>query len=373
MGNQPTSGTGPIKVHSTTPDQARSPDLQQVNSVVLYEGPRSRREIVHYAIRDRNTGEPWGNNVVFRTRHLRQRQWENEPSKCFTLEADQEIATAIRFMLAAAGGGIPAEAEGYVMLPISGADAAGLQRVLDGLLTGGHADVLAELLGQAAQAPDLLNALMRQAARNPELFVEAAATLNLARYKRALSDLDHVIGTSVREQDFQRLLTENPWMFGSEYSEHLRDRRMLVRGSQQDFVLRRTADGYIEVVEIKTPLDGQGLFRYDQSHQSHYPRKELAEALGQVQKYVEELDDDRLRIKAVDGEDASKVRAKIIIGRDGDEAQRQALRRFNGHLHRIELLTFDQLSRTAKRVVSYLEGLVPARGNEPAGADTDVP
>ena len=60
-------------------------------------------------------------------------------------------------------------------------------------------------------------------------------------------------------------------------------------------------------------------------------------------------------------------------GRDGDEAQRHALRRFNGHLHRIEVLTFDQLSRTARRVVSYLEGLVPARGRAAAGADEDPP
>jgi hypothetical protein len=39
-------------------------------------------------------------------------------------------------------------------------------------------------------------------------------------------------------------------MFGSEYSERL-ENRVLTRGSQQDFVLRRTSDGYIELEEIK--------------------------------------------------------------------------------------------------------------------------
>lgn len=32
------------------------------------------------------------------------------------------------------------------------------------------------------------------------------------------------------------------------------------------------------------------------------------------------------------------------VGRDVDDGQRQALRRFNGHPHRIEVLTFDHLS-----------------------------
>ena len=101
------------------------------------------------------------------------------------------------------------------------------------------------------------------------------------------------------------------------------------------------------------------------------PRREcptLPDALlGQVQKYIEELDAGRYEIKARDGEDANKARAKIIIGRDGDEAQRQALRRFNGHLHRIEILTFDHLCRTAGRVVSYLEALVPCSQGEVGG------
>jgi Domain of unknown function (DUF4263) len=201
---------------------------------------------------------------------------------------------------------------------------------------------------------------MQQASAQPELFVEAAATLNLARYRRALDDLDGLIESSSREQDFQTLLMRHPWMFGSEYSERLA-RRSWVRDAQQDFVLRRTADGYIEVVEIKTPLGGQALFRFDPSRKSYYAGQELSAAIGQVQKYIEDLDANRYMIKSNDGEDTHKVRAKIILGRDGDEEQRQALRRFNGHLHRIEVLTFDQLSRIAGRVVAYLEELVPYR------------
>jgi hypothetical protein len=108
------------------------------------------------------------------------------------------------------------------------------------------------------------------------------------------------------------------------------------------------------VIEIKTALGGADLFVRDRSRDVWYPRAELSAALAQVLGYLEELDADRLSIKARDSEDVNKVRAKIIIGRDRDQHQVNALRRLNGHLHRVEILTFDQLLRIAERVVSYL-------------------
>lgn len=146
-------------------------------------------------------------------------------------------------------------------------------------------------------------------------------------------------------------------MFGSEYSELL-DIRRLTRDEQQDFVLRRTTDNYIELIEIKTPLEGRNLFNHDQSHDSYYPASDLSKVLGQVQHYLEQIDTDRSSIALRDREDPLKVRAKIIVGRDGDDNQRLALRRLNGHLHRIEVITFDQLLRIAQRVVSYLASAI---------------
>ena len=52
---------------------------------------------------------------------------------------------------------------------------------------------------------------------------------------------------------------------------------------------------------------------------------------------------------------ALKIRARVIAGRDGDEGQQTALREYNAHLHRIEVLTFDQLLRIADRVLSVFE------------------
>jgi len=164
----------------------------------------------------------------------------------------------------------------------------------------------------------------------------------------AFAQLEKYIRADSEEKVFQKLLTENQWMFGSEYSELL-DRRKWTRDEQQDFMVRRSADGYVEMVEIKTSLSGKPLFNYDRPHKAYYPGSDLSKAIGQVINYLEKLDGDRHAIKSGIGEDVDKIRAKIIIGRDGDLDQQKALRRLNGHLHRIEILTYDQLLRVAKR------------------------
>jgi hypothetical protein len=113
-------------------------------------------------------------------------------------------------------------------------------------------------------------------------------------------------------------------------------------------------DNYLEIIEIKTPFSDK-LFIYDDSHECYYPSAKLSPVLGQVIRYVEEVDRDRESIISKDTEDPLKVRARIIIGRDGPAEHTHALRNLNGHLHRIEVLTFDQLVRIASRVLDVFE------------------
>ncbi len=215
---------------------------------------------------------------------------------------------------------------------------------------------------------DLLRALVIAAASDPDGSRQAAAALNVGRFRAALDKLLADIEADVQEPVLQKHLEAHPWMFGSEYSELL-DQRKWTRNEQQDFVLRRTTDGYIEVIEIKTPLEGRALFRYDRSHDTYFPGSELSTAIGQIVHYLEEFDADRLAIEHRDEVDVNKVRAKIIIGRDGDEEQCKALRSLNGHLHRIEILTFDQLARIAGQVVRYLEGVLEQPEAQPDASD----
>ena len=160
----------------------------------------------------------------------------------------------------------------------------------------------------------------------------------------------------VSEHEIQRHLKRHPWLFGSEYSELL-DRRNWTRDDSLDFMLRRSADGYLEIIEIKTPFK-EPLMRHDSGHDSYFASSKLSHVIGQVLRYIDEVERNRNSIIASDKLDPFKIRAKIIIGRDQDESGQAALRSYNAHLNRIEVLTFDQLLRIGKRTIEIFESVV---------------
>jgi antiviral defense system Shedu protein SduA len=348
----------PLVVQSRAFAKTKFPDLEAIHSVVLRDSKRVRKEANYLAVRDRHAGSFHHNELTIQTINKR-KSGEVEDEKhtiCLTNEDGDEIKKLSDFLVAVLSGSVPKQTSKYVVLPIAeGKDGKALQQLVSETTDAGKVDILAHVFRHATRDTELFQVLLSRAEKDPGLFAEAVAALNLAMYRRAVRQLEKLIATEdVREEKFQTLLTKHPWMFGSEYSEIL-DRRRWTRDENQDFVVRRTTDNYLELIEIKTPLNGKSLFNCDNSHDSFYPGVELSKVIGQVAKYVEKLDADRNSILANDAEDTSKIRAKIIIGRDGDQHQRTALRRHNGHLHRIEIITFDQLVKIAQRVLQYLE------------------
>lgn len=343
-------------------DQGKHPDLERVRSFTLREGERSKVELTYIAIRSRHTGEYHHDSLTIKSFKKLKGEWQRDPTKTISLSSDNadELQHVIDFIQANRSGAVPKRSADFLVVdaPPDATDLEALRALLGSLHDGQKVDVLTQVLDSMAINPSMLDTLVERANQNPRLFAEAAAALNLATYNNALQQLQELIERpGVLERDFQALLKENPWMFGSEYSELL-DIRRLTRDEQQDFVLRLTTDNYIELIEIKTPIDGRNLFNHDASHSSYYPAADLSRVLGQVQHYLERIDADRYSIASRDREDPLKVRAKIIVGRDGDDNQKLALRRLNGHLHRIEVITFDQLLRIARRVVDYLESAI---------------
>ncbi len=172
--------------------------------------------------------------------------------------------------------------------------------------------------------------------------------------EQAIAHLEALIHENALEEDFQQLLAKNWWMFGNEYGEIIRKRELSL-GTQQDFIARRTADGFLEIIEIKRPLQGKKLiYKTDQENRSrpHYCR-ELSDAIAQVIDYTDKIESEKYSIYFNEQEDVGKIRAKIIIGRDADEEQKRSLRNLNSALHGIEILTYDQLLRVAKKSLEY--------------------
>jgi hypothetical protein len=246
-----------------------------------------------------------------------------------------------------------------------GQDIEAIEELVTILSPSGKASLALDVLKSVDEEPELLQKLVELSKNDPDSAKLAAASLNLARYSTAIEKLQGLVERGALEHDYQLLLESNPWMFGSEYSERL-DRRNWVRDQSTDFMMRRTADRYLELIEIKTPI-ASSLFRYDESHHSWYPSRELSRVVGQVIGYLDEIDADRNSIERKDGVAINKLRAKIFIGLDNDQEQIQALRRFNSHLHRIEIITFDQLINIATRVREHLQKIL-----EPVSQSNDT-
>jgi hypothetical protein len=196
------------------------------------------------------------------------------------------------------------------------------------------------------------------------LHIEKLSTLQIMEYgaiaaikkqrEQSLARLEALITEDAKEEAFQHLLEKNWWMFGNEYGGLL-GKRELALGTQQDFIARRTADGFLEIIEIKRPLNGKDLiYKTNQgSHSRSHYRQELSDAMAQVIDYIDELENNKLSIYYKEKEEVGKIRAKIIIGRDGSEEQKRSLRNLNGSLHGIEILTYDHLLRVAKKSLEY--------------------
>ncbi len=336
-----------------------NPNVRNVYQMTLKNGPQTYRfatifEIVdpkknqlhHYALR------------LDSFKHTKKRGWEDKPEKQITLESTEpnELDLLVRFIQRTLKEELPKESGLYHII---GSDK--YERLSEILQVVQQADsrkkmrfIKAVLSRLAVDDVEISEWLQLFEAAGPELTRNVATAARLKQYKLACSRLKELIHLSnVTEPKFQSTLEAHPWMFGSEYSE-LVPRRTWTRDDDLDFMLRRTVDGFLEIVEIKTPYVGD-LFLYDKSHDSWYPASHLSRAVGQTMRYIEEVERARDIILAKDNEDTLKIRARLIIGRDGGVQQQQALRNFNYHLHRIEVFTFDQLLRIANRVLNVFE------------------
>ena len=207
---------------------------------------------------------------------------------------------------------------------------------------------------------------------SPETLKHIATASRFVEYREAYTKLEELVGSpKTLEGAFQKHLSENPWMFGSEYSELL-SRRTWTRDDNLDYMLRRTVDGYLEIVEIKTAFN-EPLFIHDASHDSYYPSSKLSPVIGQVVRYIEEVERNRDSIIAKDKVDTLKIRARAIVGRDGDPGQLTALRNLNAHLHGIEIITYDQLLRIAARVLGVFENAGTVAPETAADSEAEIP
>jgi len=337
---------------------SNNPNIGNTTQAVLKDGPRSYKIATLFEIMDPKNDEIHHYSLKIETYKKTKKYWERKPEHSISLTSDgkNEIGNLVDFLNSFRNNLYKLTEGNYRVLSEDTLQKISDVQVL--LKEAGSKDklkIITHLLGQieGSEIPfEDFEKLFRLGGKDTIKKVSIAS--RLVEYRNKVHSFEKMLDDStLNETDYQEYLTENPWLFGSEYSELL-DRRKWTRDESLDFMLRRTVDNHLELIEIKKPIS-KNLFNYDSSHDSYYAFSELSQVVGQVMKYMEEIGDKRESILAKDQEDVLKIKSKIIIGRTGNVEQQTALRNFNSHLYNIEILTFDQLLNIGKRTLQIFE------------------
>lgn len=345
-----------------------NPHVGDVVQVVLKEGPRAFKIATLLELKNPKKNKFHHYSLTIDHVDKTKEAWNHKPEKSVRLEGKQpdEIKKLSDFLQAAYCKDLGDETgELHV---VSTAKYKKFENILKAMPDISDTDKLT-LAGKLISKLDENNSSISDFVKafegsNDEVIQHLASASRLIEYSKSLDFLKSLVkATNIGESNFQEHLQKNPWMFGSEYSELL-SRNAWTRDDKLDYMLRRTVDGYLEIIEIKTAFQ-EPLFLHDKSHDSYYPSAKLSPVIGQVMRYIEEVERNRDIILAKDKEDTLKIRARVIVGRDGNEKHQTALRNLNAHLHQIEIITYDQLIRIAERVLSMFNfECTPFRDNE---------
>ena len=361
-----------IKIQQTS----KNPNIGKTHQVTLKDGPRTFRIATIFEIINPKNQELHHLSLQLDSFDKTKSAWKAKPDKKIVIKGKDpdEIKILSDFLSATLSEHYP-DSTGEFRVVTS--DQYKLIESLAGLLPklpGSQKLELTKQLLLTLESSDIEAGEFIDAFQNttPEVVKNIEVAAKYVQYKAAFTEMKSLVSASdPSESKYQNHLQQNPWIFGSEYSEIL-DRRTWARDDHLDFMLRRTVDNYLEIIEIKTPAT-MPLFNYDKNHDSYYASAKLSQVIGQVYLYIEEVERNRDLIIAKDRFDPLKIRARIIVGTDGDEAQQSALRTMNSHLHRVEILTFDQLLRIAQRTLEIFESQISGAKEELINDDEDVP
>jgi len=356
----------------------RNPNIGKTHRVTLKDGPQAYRIATIFEIVDPATGGLHHLSLQFDSFNKTKKAWKLKPDRKVRIEGKDpnEIKILSDFLNAVLSEHYPESAGDYRVVTENQYNIIkNFSEILPNV-PGKKKIELAKLLFQSFECGDIDAHDFLEAFKNttPDAVKNISVAARFVQYKAEFIKFHHLVESAdPSESKYQNHLQKNPWIFGSEYSELL-DRRTWTRDDNLDFMLRRTVDGYLEIIEIKTPAVIP-LFNYDKNHDSYYLSSQLSKVIGQVFRYIDEVERNRDSIIVKDRLDPLKIRARIIIGKDGNKEQQAALRTLNSHLHRVEVLTFDQLIRVAQRTLEIFESQISGHVNEKAmdRCDDDIP
>ncbi len=198
-----------------------------------------------------------------------------------------------------------------------------------------------------------------------------AAALRTAHRSNALAALRRLVDDNADEAQFQQLLDANWWMLGGQYVERIPWREWTIEETLD--MLLRSADSYFDIIELKR--SNPVLFK--RHHDKWIVSAEVNDAVNQAAHYISEIEANRSDLLRRRHVDLYKLKAKVILGyidetETDEEEKRQALRMYNSHLHRIEVITYDELVRIGEYVIEANRGEIQlCTGTDTSAVSTD--
>lgn len=240
---------------------------------------------------------------------------------------------------------------------------------LDRLLTRSDIDArsLAGALGRRSDVGEIVSGL---AAAGEGLTAAEGAVISSRRGLIAILR-EMVEDPSIRERDLQKLLEDEPWIFGSSYAG-VAELRNLVPLDQHDIPLIR-ADGALHIVELK----GAFIPELVKRHGNHWMvGGKVHDAVCQAMNYLRGLDEMGASLETTHRKelgfeyDMRRIFATVVIGHpvhvkdQNPQTIEETIRSYNAHLSRVEVVTYASLLDAADRALTFED--TARRGHPPA-------
>ena len=247
-----------IQITATEPDSDRHPEKKLLCESKLHEGKKVTKTTKLWDICSPKTGHHKKYGLTITREHI------TESERTISLE-DSEGENSIQALHEFLHGAEEIDTDGEYL-------------VVD--LKNNPLGQIVDLLPDSSLIADSFSSIV-EILRNPSIIAEFAkldsdelkaaqgfaAGINYLHMSHTLDEFERLVSdgcgkctgckkdNACIEQTYQDFLEKNHWMFGSEYSELMKNRE-LTKGKKVDFPLRRTVDGYLEIIEIKRPKIG---------------------------------------------------------------------------------------------------------------------
>lgn len=222
---------------------------------------------------------------------------------------------------------------------------------------------LFDSINDSSPDPERIRKILEEAPSTEEGIDVLATVASIKSFRSAIEKLRSLIESQHElkhaEVEYHKILALNPWMLGSQYTELLVEEFELDKHSRIDLMLA-SAIGHVDVIELKRP-DTKILFGGSRPN-TWRASFDLSDAQAQARKYLQIIDEDRLRIETehpFDKQSVSRLyRSGVIIvaGRTPKErGALNALRDINVSERRMLVITYDDVLAIAEATIRIFE------------------